>query len=50
MCEYTRVYSTDPIWGKDFDPRDVRDGEIVGWQWHHVGGSARRFGTTYNFL
>ena len=44
-----RNNSVYPIYGRDFDPRDVRDGEIVGWQWHHVGGDARRFGDDLSF-
>ena len=28
-----RNNSVYPIWGRDYDPRDVRDGEIIGWQW-----------------
>ena len=39
-----RNNSVYPIWGRDYDPRDRRGGEIVGWQWHHVGGTSRRFG------
>eukprot|EP01050_Picozoa_sp_SAG11_P004909 SAG11_NODE_326_length_10708_cov_6.937035_10_plen_151_part_00 len=34
-----------PIFGQDFDPRIK-----VGWQWRHVGGTARRFGDDINFF
>ena len=46
-----RNNSVYPIWGRDFDPRD-RDhsGTIVGWQWHHVGGTSRRFGDDVGFF
>jgi hypothetical protein len=40
-----RNNSVYPIFGRDFDPRDRgRSGEVVGWQWRHVGGTANRFG------
>lgn len=44
-----RNNSVYPIWGRDYDPRDVQNGEVVGWQWHHVGGTARRFGDDASF-
>eukprot|EP01047_Picozoa_sp_COSAG01_P028165 COSAG01_NODE_1883_length_8988_cov_67.877264_12_plen_535_part_00 len=47
-----RNNSVYPIWGRDYDPRDVdhATGQIKGWQWHHVGGTSRRFGDDVGFF
>ncbi len=45
-----RNNSVYPIWGRDFDPRDRRGDQVVGWQWHHVGGTSRRFGDDVGFF
>ena len=41
-----------PIFGQDFDPRDLdaTGKKVVGWQWRHIGGTARRFGDNINFF
>jgi len=41
-----------PFYGVDLDPRDVAPDKttIVGWQWRHFGGTARRFGDNMCFF
>jgi hypothetical protein len=41
-----------PFYGVDLDPRDLAPDKttIVGWQWRHFGGTARRFGDNMCFF
>jgi hypothetical protein len=44
ISEPRRNSSVYPIFGEDFDPRDLdAAGNIVGWQWRHFGGTVRVF-------